>query len=56
MASKKLTAEQQQLFDALTLLQKKFVTELLKGKNQTDAYKKAGEKRKASLLTSKPVE
>ncbi|EPB8107289.1 terminase small subunit [Yersinia enterocolitica] len=30
----------------LTPLQKKFVTELLKGKNQTDAYKKAGGKAK----------
>lgn len=46
MASKKLTAEQQQLFDALTPLQKKFATYLLKGKNQTDAYKKAGGKAK----------
>ncbi len=47
MASKKLTAEQQQLFDVLTPLQKKFVTWLLKGKNQTDAYKKAGGKAKS---------
>lgn len=47
MASKKLTAEQQQLFDALTPLQKKFVTWLLKGKNQTEAYKKAGGKAKS---------
>lgn len=46
MASKKLTAEQQLLFDALTPLQKKFVTHLLKGRNQTDAYKKAGGKAK----------
>lgn len=46
MASKKLTVEQQHLFDVLTPLQKKFVTELLKGKNQTDAYKKAGGKAK----------
>jgi len=46
MPSKKLTAEQQHLFDALTPLQKKFVTQLLKGKNQTDAYKKAGGKAK----------
>lgn len=48
MASKKLTAEQQLLFDALTPLQKKFVTHLLKGKNQTDAYKKAGGKAKTA--------
>ncbi|HBC7422611.1 TPA: terminase small subunit [Serratia marcescens] len=46
MASKKLTTEQQRLFDALTPLQKKFVTWLLKGKNQTDAYKAAGGKAK----------
>lgn len=44
MASKKLTAEQQCLFDALTPLQKKFVKHLLNGKNQTDAYKAAGGK------------
>ncbi|MRT14861.1 terminase small subunit [Enterobacteriaceae bacterium RIT711] len=47
MASKKLTAEQQHLFDALTVLQKRFVTWILKGKNQTDAYRKAGGKAKA---------
>lgn len=46
MASKKLTAEQQLLFDALTPLQKKFVTHLLKGKNQVEAYRKAGGKAK----------
>jgi len=46
MASKKLTVEQQQLFDALTPLQKKFVTWVIKGKNQTDAYRKAGGKAK----------
>ncbi|CAI0987362.1 terminase small subunit [Serratia proteamaculans] len=46
MASKKLTAEQQQLFDVLTPLQKKFVTHLLNGKNQTNAYKAAGGKAK----------
>ena len=47
MASKKLTTEQQHLFDALTALQKRFVTWVLKGKNQTDAYRKAGGKAKA---------
>ncbi|KAB1581148.1 terminase small subunit [Serratia marcescens] len=52
MASKKLTAEQQQLFDVLTPLQKKFVTWLLKGKNQTDAYKKAGGKAKSDTARS----
>lgn len=46
MASKKLTAEQQQLFDVLTPLQKKFVTHLLNGKNQTAAYRAAGGKAK----------
>ncbi|MEI7195050.1 terminase small subunit [Pectobacterium versatile] len=39
MSSKKLTPEQQQLFDALTPLQKKFCLAILRGKNQTDAYK-----------------
>ncbi|MDY4380356.1 terminase small subunit [Pectobacterium brasiliense] len=39
MASKKLTAEQQALFDVLTPLQKKFSLAIIKGKNQTDAYK-----------------
>jgi phage terminase small subunit len=48
MASKKLTAEQQQLFDALTPLQKKFVTHLLNGKNQTNAYKATGGKAKTA--------
>ncbi|WP_072091884.1 terminase small subunit [Trabulsiella odontotermitis] len=51
MASKKLTPEQQRLFDALTPLQKKFVTWLLKGKNQTEAYKKAGGKAKADAAS-----
>lgn len=37
MASKKLTAEQQQLFDALTLLQKEFSLAIVKDKNQTNA-------------------
>ncbi|HBE9078586.1 terminase small subunit [Serratia fonticola] len=41
-----LTKEQKALFDALTALQKKFVTHLIKGKNQTDAYKAAGGKAK----------
>lgn len=48
MASKtKLMVEQQHLFDALTALQKRFVTWVLKGKNQTDAYRKAGGKAKS---------
>ncbi|XWJ90298.1 terminase small subunit [Phytobacter ursingii] len=50
MASKKLTAEQQQLFDALTPLQKKFALALIKGKNKTDAYRKAGGKAKGDNL------
>ena len=47
MASKKLTVEQQQLFDALTPLQKKFTLAIVKGKNQTDAYKAAKGKAKS---------
>lgn len=46
MASKKLTAEQQQLFDALTPLQQNFSLAIIKGKNQTDAYKAAKGKAK----------
>ncbi|MGK0688723.1 terminase small subunit [Serratia marcescens] len=41
-----LTEEQKALFDALTKLQQRFVTKLLEGKNQTDAYKAAGGKAK----------
>lgn len=41
-----LTDEQKALFAALTALQKKYVTQLLKGNNQTDAYKKLGGKAK----------
>ncbi|XYQ53315.1 terminase small subunit [Pectobacterium carotovorum] len=50
MASKKLTAEQQALFDVLTPLQKRFVTHVLKGKNQTEAYKAAKGKAKGDAL------
>lgn len=50
MASKKLTAEQQQLFDALTPLQKRFSLAIIKGKNQTDAYKAAKGKAKGDNL------
>lgn len=48
MAQKKptLTDEQKVLFDALTKLQQKFVLGILKGLNQTDAYKQAGGKAK----------
>ncbi|RAW93849.1 MULTISPECIES: terminase small subunit [unclassified Photorhabdus] len=48
MAQKKvtLTDEQKILFDALTPLQQKFVTHILKGKNLTDAYKLSGGKAK----------
>lgn len=56
MASKKLTAEQQRLFDALTQLQKKFVTHLLKGKSQVDAYRKAGGKAKGDGAYSKATQ
>ena len=52
MASKKLTAEQQQLFDALTALQKKFALAIVKGKNQTDAYKAAKGKAKGDAMRS----
>lgn len=45
-----LTDEQKALFAALTALQKKYVTQLLKGKNQTDAYKKSGGKAKGDAL------
>lgn len=46
MAQKKpaLTDEQKVLFDALTKLQQKFVLGIVKGMNQTDAYRKAGYK------------
>ena len=50
MASKKLTAEQQQLFDALTPLQQNFSLAIIKGKNQTDAYKAAKGKAKGDNL------
>ncbi len=43
---KTLTSEQKALFDAMTQLQKKFVTALLDGANQTGAYRKAGGKAK----------
>ena len=48
MAQKKptLTDEQKVLFDALTKLQQKFVLGIMKGLNQTDAYKQAGGKAK----------
>ncbi|WP_413498936.1 terminase small subunit [Buttiauxella gaviniae] len=50
MASKKLTAEQQLLFDVLTPLQKKFALAIVKGKNKTDAYKAAKGKAKGNNL------
>ena len=50
MASKKLTAEQQRLFDVLTPLQKRFCLAIIRGKNQTDAYRKAGGKAKGDNL------
>lgn len=45
-----LTKEQKALFDALTALQKKFVTHLIKGKNQTEAYRAAGGKAKGDSV------
>lgn len=48
MASKKLTAEQQILFDALTPLQQKFSLAIIKGKTQAQAYKAAGGKAKTA--------
>ncbi|PHM46875.1 hypothetical protein [Xenorhabdus miraniensis] len=65
MAQKKiqLTKEQKVLFDALTKLQQKFVLDILKGLNQTDAYRKTGGKAKtedtarsgaSEILTLKP--
>lgn len=42
-----LTEEQKALFDALTRLQKKFVTFLLNGDRQAEAYRNAGGKAKA---------
>ncbi|EIQ93352.1 terminase small subunit, partial [Yersinia pestis PY-01] len=41
-----LTEEQKALFDALTQLQRRFVTALLEGANQTEAYRRAGGKAK----------
>ncbi|HIE3985887.1 TPA: terminase small subunit [Serratia marcescens] len=48
-----LTEEQKALFDALTALQKKFVTHLLSGANQTEAYRKAGGRAKGDGERSK---
>lgn len=48
-----LTEEQKALFDALTRLQKKFVTCLLNGDRQADAYRNAGGKAKGDGVHSK---
>ncbi|MFW2576507.1 terminase small subunit [Serratia nevei] len=48
-----LTEEQKALFDALTALQKRFVTHLLNGANQTEAYRKAGGRAKGEGERSK---
>lgn len=48
-----LTKEQKALFDALTTLQKKVVTHLLNGANQTEAYRKAGGRAKGDGERSK---
>ncbi|SQC88098.1 Uncharacterised protein [Klebsiella pneumoniae] len=44
-----LTEEQKALFDALTALQKRFVTHLLNGSNQTEAYERQGEGRRVPV-------
>ena len=48
-----LTEEQKALFDALTRLQKKFVTCLLNGDRQAEAYRNAGGKAKGDGVHSK---
>ncbi|BFI68408.1 hypothetical protein okayama3_39930 [Yersinia pseudotuberculosis] len=48
-----LTEEQKALFDALTQLQRRFVTALLEGTNQTEAYRRAGGKAKGDGVRSK---
>ena len=48
-----LTEQQKALFDALTKLQKKFVTCLLSGDRQVEAYRNAGGKAKGSGAHSK---
>lgn len=48
-----LTKEQKALFDALTALQKKFVTCLISGDRQADAYRNAGGKAKGDGVHSK---
>ncbi|CAI0908168.1 terminase small subunit [Serratia quinivorans] len=51
-----LTEEQKALFDALTRLQKKFVTCLLNGDRQAEAYRNAGGKAKGDGVHSKAVQ
>ncbi|MEX3170785.1 terminase small subunit [Serratia quinivorans] len=51
-----LTDEQKALFDALTRLQKKFVTCLLNGDRQAEAYRNAGGKAKGDGVHSKAVQ
>ncbi|WP_226968390.1 terminase small subunit [Yersinia frederiksenii] len=53
MAGMTLTEEQKALFDALTPLQKKFVTCLLNGDRQAEAYRNAGGKAKGEGIHSK---
>ncbi|AJJ66922.1 terminase small subunit [Yersinia pseudotuberculosis PB1/+] len=48
-----LTEEQKALFDALTQLQRRFVTALLEGANQTEAYRRAGGKARGDGERSK---
>ncbi len=51
-----LTDAQKGLFNALTQLQRRFVTELLKGQNQTQAYRLAGGKAKGDGARSKAAQ
>ncbi|WP_413510847.1 terminase small subunit [Serratia liquefaciens] len=51
-----LTEEQKALFDALTRLQKKFVTCLLNGDRQAEAYRNAGGKAKGEGVHSKAAQ
>ncbi|CRG50788.1 phage terminase small subunit [Yersinia wautersii] len=48
-----LTEEQKALFDALTQLQRRFVTALLEGANQTESYRRAGGKARGDGVRSK---
>ncbi|MBC0852573.1 terminase small subunit [Pantoea stewartii] len=51
-----LNDTQKALFNALTQLQRRFITELLKGSNQTQAYRAAGGKAKGDGARSKAAQ